>query len=291
MGMLRMSGPVRRALGRNAAALDAGVGLPPDAQCWQCGDAINLLASRPGTVTLSVVVTGGGLVTVPTFGHAEHTGSRVFTPEEFKRLASDKPSPIAGGHSDIVVDGHGSNEITVRLDEDTITPQERRRLLDLAAEVEAAGSDAEALRIMREATGLSMTDADADRAELERRAAAARDARRPVLTIRCPVCGQLPDMVINPSQAFCGNDDCRALQWDPLQDAATQLAEGTEIPGLIGENGIPAEVAEAYAARRPVQAYGSAVDDVREAETRDYFHHWGYRCGDGRCPQCGPAVA
>lgn len=52
----------------------------------------------------------------------------------------------------------------------------RRRLLDLAAAVHAAPDDEAALEVMRAATGLSMTDVDADRAELRRRAESARRA-------------------------------------------------------------------------------------------------------------------
>lgn len=107
MGCLSISGPVRRAFGeRTAAALDAGVGLPADAQCWVCGDAINLLAARPGSVTLSAVQVG--LVSVSAFAHKPCGPSRTFTPEEFAELASTKDSPTSSGSdsdSALIVEG------------------------------------------------------------------------------------------------------------------------------------------------------------------------------------------
>lgn len=50
---------------------------------------------------------------------------------------------------------------------------------------------------------------------------------------RCPVCGQEAQLVISAQQAFCGNNDCRALMWDPSQPAGPQLANPTEIPSLL----------------------------------------------------------
>jgi hypothetical protein len=101
-----LSGPVRRALGeRTAAALSAGVGLPSDAQCWACGEAINLLAAAPGAVTLSAVVQGP--VQVTAFAHRLCGPSRVFTPAEFAALASRKPATVSTSESDqaVIVDG------------------------------------------------------------------------------------------------------------------------------------------------------------------------------------------
>jgi len=37
-----------------------------------------------------------------------------------------------------------------------------------------------------------------------------------ILTPRCPLCDSLPVMVFGAgTQAFCGNDDCALLCWDP----------------------------------------------------------------------------
>lgn len=38
-----------------------------------------------------------------------------------------------------------------------------------------------------------------------------------VLTPGCPMCGDPPVLELsNGHQAFCGNDDCTLLMWDPL---------------------------------------------------------------------------
>lgn len=108
MGVLSMSGSVRRAFGeRTAAAMDAGVGLPADGQCWQCGDPINFLAASPGSITLSAVLVARG-VTISAWGHKPHAPSRVFTSEEFKAVASTKKSAAssdAWSDSALIVDG------------------------------------------------------------------------------------------------------------------------------------------------------------------------------------------
>lgn len=33
----------------------------------------------------------------------------------------------------------------------------------------------------------------------------------------CPVCGELPRVLVSSSQAMCGNDECRVLMWNPLR--------------------------------------------------------------------------
>lgn len=236
MSVLKISGPVRRVMGRDAAALDAGVGLPADAQCWHCGEAINLLAARPGSVTLSAV-RAAELINISAFGHAEHTSSRVFTPEQFQALASTKPSPVAGGDSNLLIEGRSLQDATI----------------------------------------------DGDRIVFEQN----RAAGLVIHCVRCPSCGQLPDLVISPSQAYCGYDPCEALQYSPEMPAFEQLANRSTIPGLIGDVITP-EMAAAADRRRPVQVPGSAEDDVREAEIRDYFHRFGYRCApeSGHCALC-----
>lgn len=45
----------------------------------------------------------------------------------------------------------------------------------------------------------------------------------------CPVCGQPPRLLLHPEQAFCGNDDCRALMWNPSLTAEQNLAEETPV--------------------------------------------------------------
>lgn len=49
------------------------------------------------------------------------------------------------------------------------------------------------------------------------------------VTPNCPVCDQPPKLVISPTQAFCSNDDCRALMWDPQQPADVQLANEQQV--------------------------------------------------------------
>ena len=34
-------------------------------------------------------------------------------------------------------------------------------------------------------------------------------------TPRCPFCGEQPKFIVGITQAFCGNDDCDLLCWDP----------------------------------------------------------------------------
>lgn len=102
-----MTGPVRRVLGeRDAQALSAGVGLPTEVQCWGCGDGINVLTARPGSIALSVVAVTP-MVNIPAWGHPDHAPSQVFTPEQFERVATRKPSPVAPSDIDtaMIIDG------------------------------------------------------------------------------------------------------------------------------------------------------------------------------------------
>lgn len=113
MGLLKISGPVRRALGPNAVTLDAGVGLPTEAQCWKCGDGINFFTVRPGQISLSALHASAE-VYVGVFGHGGHAESRVFVRDEFEqavRAAGTHPdqmaSPIAPSDMDqtLIVEG------------------------------------------------------------------------------------------------------------------------------------------------------------------------------------------
>lgn len=78
-----------------------------------------------------------------------------------------------------------------------------------------------------------------------------------IRTVRCPMCGNLPDLVLGPTQAFCGNDGCRVLQFDPSMDPAEQVAVGTELRfDLVRDAGLAPVV--------PVpQVRGGAVDDMQ----------------------------
>lgn len=109
MGYLKISGPVRRELGeRDAGALAAGVGLPADAQCWRCGDAINILAAKRGTVCLCVVVvrySNGGQVNITVWAHAGCGPSEVIPYEVFEATASRKASPVVPDGERLIVDG------------------------------------------------------------------------------------------------------------------------------------------------------------------------------------------
>lgn len=35
-----------------------------------------------------------------------------------------------------------------------------------------------------------------------------------IYTLTCPVCGEPPVMALDPTQAFCGNDDCPSFCWN-----------------------------------------------------------------------------
>lgn len=108
MGRLNISGPVRHAMGRNADMLDAGRGLPDEAQCWQCGQGIDIAGARPGAVSLSAIVVGS--ISVTAFGHAQHAPSRVFTGDEFEAAAqasgvAQMPSPVQSVGATMYVEG------------------------------------------------------------------------------------------------------------------------------------------------------------------------------------------
>jgi len=44
-----------------------------------------------------------------------------------------------------------------------------------------------------------------------------------ILCPSCPVCGQPPHPVSMPLQAFCGNDDCNVLTWNPTKSAEQNM--------------------------------------------------------------------
>ncbi len=37
----------------------------------------------------------------------------------------------------------------------------------------------------------------------------------PLMNYHCPLCGHLSDLVFNPEQAFCTNDDCPCVTFNP----------------------------------------------------------------------------
>jgi hypothetical protein len=46
------------------------------------------------------------------------------------------------------------------------------------------------------------------------------------LTPACPLCGQAPRWLLGGgTQAFCGNDDCTILTWDPSQSLDDNLLD------------------------------------------------------------------
>jgi len=72
-------------------------------------------------------------------------------------------------------------------------------------------------------------------AEYEAVEAEEREARRNLGPMRCPLCGELPALVIGATQVFCGNNDCRLLMWDPSRSAAENLAGAEEFECAVGE--------------------------------------------------------
>lgn len=47
-----------------------------------------------------------------------------------------------------------------------------------------------------------------------------------ILTPDCPVCSQPPVMVFGGgTQAFCGNDDCNTLTWNPTKSLDANLLD------------------------------------------------------------------
>jgi hypothetical protein len=49
----------------------------------------------------------------------------------------------------------------------------------------------------------------------------------------CPLCGQPPRFAIGPTQAFCGNDDCTLILWDPSLSLDENLLDAgmVHLPG------------------------------------------------------------
>jgi hypothetical protein len=58
-----------------------------------------------------------------------------------------------------------------------------------------------------------------------------------ILTPGCPLCGELPEFAIGPTQAFCGNDDCTLLLWNPSLSLDANLLDAgvVNLPPEMGE--------------------------------------------------------
>ena len=45
-----------------------------------------------------------------------------------------------------------------------------------------------------------------------------------ILTPRCPLCDNPPAIMLpGATQAFCGNDDCKTLTWNPMKSVDENL--------------------------------------------------------------------
>jgi hypothetical protein len=57
-----------------------------------------------------------------------------------------------------------------------------------------------------------------------------------LLTPACPLCGQPPIWLMgNGAQAFCGNDDCTVLTWNPQRTLDDNLTDASFVrlsPGV-----------------------------------------------------------
>lgn len=49
----------------------------------------------------------------------------------------------------------------------------------------------------------------------------------------CPMCGEPPLFAMGPTQAFCGNDDCTLILWNPSVSLDDNLLEAgvVHLPG------------------------------------------------------------
>jgi hypothetical protein len=66
-----------------------------------------------------------------------------------------------------------------------------------------------------------------------------------LLSPDCPFCGEPPQLVVNPVQAFCGNDDCSTFCWDMTQSVEYNRTHMTvhdvsDVP-VLGRNWKPPE--------------------------------------------------
>lgn len=79
------------------------------AQCFRCGDAVQILGGDEDSVTLSVVAMmqpqTGADITITLWAHPACHGSQVFTGEEFEAMADPGPSPVGPEAGALFVDG------------------------------------------------------------------------------------------------------------------------------------------------------------------------------------------
>lgn len=112
------------------------------------------------------------------------------------------------------------------------------------------------------------------------------DAAPVLRSLHCPACGALPGLILGPTVAFCANDDCNALQYDPAADPAAQLGN----PTLIDS---PWPVIEGHRALPVVPAAPDRTQPDVESRMRIMFHtRWGLMCADGTadCAWCGTTL-
>lgn len=51
--------------------------------------------------------------------------------------------------------------------------------------------------------------------------------------IRCPLCGAAAFMVLNPTQAFCGDDECHVVMFNPsLPDGGMSDPQFIDLDGI-----------------------------------------------------------
>lgn len=118
-----------------------------------------------------------------------------------------------------------------------------------------------------------------------------------IRSLRCPVCGFLPDLMLNPGQVFCGNDDCPGFLYDATADARTQVGNASSIrlqvraaDGSYYDSDEQAqELGPLRAARHRLnEGPVSVAEQQHEARLRAALHQWGYRCADAPCAVCAP---
>ena len=56
----------------------------------------------------------------------------------------------------------------------------------------------------------------------------------------CPDCGHPPRLRVSDHQAFCGNDDCRCVMWNPTRTRAQNMADPVVVSLDWTDGGDPA---------------------------------------------------